>query len=369
MDLADNFKMLKFLKQFYNEKDLIEHLNIHSFTIKRWENLQKVPDQYTLDLKKLINKIGSEYKKIDTIKIKFSKIYNNQKMLDQFYTTDKLANECYKILLNKLSQLQINIDNYMFIEPSAGVGNIFKLLPKDRRIGIELIKDMDPEYKVIDFLDYFPEKENNYIVFGNPPFGLRGNMALRSINHASNFADIVAFILPPLFNSDGKGTPKKRIKGYKLFYSKELPLQLFEYPDGRKIKLNVCFQIWTKVNCHLIPERNIKKVDKYIKIFSLSNGITSDKQRNVKMINNCDFYLPSTTFKKVELLSNFEDIVYNRGYGILILKDKRRITRILKQTDWNKEAMKSVNSSKNIRKSIIENVLIKNGIFNEINIK
>lgn len=365
MNLTNNFEMLTFVQKYYSENWLIEYLNIHSFTIKRWKMLKSVPNQYSIDLQKLINKICSENKDIDMVNIKFSKIYNNQKILDQFYTTDKLAKQCYDLLLNQLNKMQIEIDNYHFIEPSAGGGNIFKLLPKKKRIGIELEKDINPEYKVIDFLDYIPEQRLNYIVLGNPPFGLRGNMALRFINHANKFADIVAFILPPLFNSDGKGTPKNRVKGYKLFYSKPLPLEIFEYPDGTKIKLNVCFQIWTKVNCHLIPEKESKKVDEYIKIYSLSNGVTSDKQRNLKMIDNCDFYLPSTTFKKVELLRNFKDIHYNRGYGILILKNKRIITRILKQTDWNDEALKSVNSSKNIRKSIIENVLIKNGIFNQ----
>ena len=41
-----------------------------------------------------------------------------------------------------------------------------------------------------------PEKINKYVVIGNPPFGLRGQLALKFINHSYDFADYVCFILP-----------------------------------------------------------------------------------------------------------------------------------------------------------------------------
>jgi predicted RNA methylase len=77
----------------------------------------------------------------------------------------------------------------------------FDIEPKDNRI----IKQ--------DFLDWEPnlDPSKKYIVIGNPPFGLRGQKALQFINKAFTFADFVCFILPPLFNSDGRGSPKKRI--------------------------------------------------------------------------------------------------------------------------------------------------------------
>ena len=45
-----------------------------------------------------------------------------------------------------------------------------------------------------------PDKKGKYIVIGNPPFGLRGNLALRFMNHSYDFADVIAFILPRIYN-------------------------------------------------------------------------------------------------------------------------------------------------------------------------
>ena len=42
------------------------------------------------------------------------------------------------------------------------------------------------------------------------------------INHSSKFADYVCFILPQLFESDGKGVPRKRVKGLNLIHSEKL---------------------------------------------------------------------------------------------------------------------------------------------------
>ena len=68
----------------------------------------------------------------------------------------------------------------------------------------------------MDFLDWDPTQENTgcrWVAIGNPPFGLRGQLALKFINHAAKYCDYVAFILPQLFESDGKGVPRKRVKG------------------------------------------------------------------------------------------------------------------------------------------------------------
>jgi len=36
------------------------------------------------------------------------------------------------------------------------------------------------------------------------------------------FADYVVFILPQIFESDGKGVPRKRVEGYNLTYSEKI---------------------------------------------------------------------------------------------------------------------------------------------------
>ena len=137
-------------------------------------------------------------------------------MQDQFFTTEKTANYCYSKMLSVLRELEINEKEYIFIEPSAGCCNFYKILPEDRRIGIDIEPkgELKEELIKINYLDFEPkDRAKKYIVIGNPPFGLRGNLALRFINHSLRFADVVAFILPPLFNSTGKGVPiKKEIK-------------------------------------------------------------------------------------------------------------------------------------------------------------
>ena len=38
------------------------------------------------------------------------------------------------------------------------------------------------------------------------------------LNHSNKFSDYVCFILPQLFESDGKGVPRKRVKGFNLLH-------------------------------------------------------------------------------------------------------------------------------------------------------
>lgn len=218
------------------------------------------------------------------------------------------------------------------IEPSAGDGSFFFNFPKNKfnkLIGL----DIEPKHVNIDKQDWleFVPKSNKNIVIGNPPFGLRGQLTLQFINHAAKFCDFICFILPPLFNSNGKGSPMLRIDN-SFYLAKEFAIEdnIFLYPNGKKTKVNSIFQIWAKpfskkINPILPP----KKKSEWIKVYSLSNGNSPSSKRNVKMIGKCDFYLPSTTFKKIKLENKFNKLPNNRGYGLVILKDKRKIKKII----------------------------------------
>ena len=46
-------------------------------------------------------------------------------------------------------------------------------------------------------------------------------MALRFLNH-SNYADFVGFILPQLFDSNGKGSTKSRVEGLNLIHCEKI---------------------------------------------------------------------------------------------------------------------------------------------------
>ena len=83
---------------------------------------------------------------------------------------------------------------------------------------------------------------------------------METIDLLNQVQDVVTFILPPLFNSTGKGVPMKRVKGYKLAYTKKLPRNSYEYPDGTLVDVTTIFQVWVKINKEKIKEKEIKSL-------------------------------------------------------------------------------------------------------------
>ncbi|NMA15693.1 MAG: restriction endonuclease subunit M [Erysipelotrichia bacterium] len=329
-------------------------LNLHIGTVRRWKKNNSVPNNYYNDLNALLS---NKYENKEEYRDK-----------DQFYTTKATAEYCYKKTLEILKKLEINEKEYIYIEPSAGCCNFYSLLPKKRRIGI----DIDPKGELKDeliesnYLLYNPEKGKKYIVLGNPPFGLRGNLALRFINHSYDFADVVAFILPPLFNSTGKGVPMKRVKGYKLAHTEKLPRNSYEYPDGTLVDVATIFQVWTKVNTEKIETKEIKTCVSYAKVYSLSDGGTPASTRNKKMLNKCDVYLPSTCFKGMQAYDNFESLPNRRGYGVVFKKEKHKLMKLFyKKINWEKVAFISTNGALNLRTDLIMNQITEGGYYDE----
>jgi hypothetical protein len=165
---------------------------------------------------------------------------------DQYFAYDSMVDICLNELYSKLSELNLREEDYTYIEPSAGDGAFLKKLPIDRRIGV----DIEPRYEGIiesDFLEWEPEN-GNYITVGGPPFGYRGDLAVKFINHASKFSDIVAFILPQYFE-DEKDIfyCGDKVRDLKLVHSKKIDSE-FRFPNGQNIivGLNMYFQIWIK---------------------------------------------------------------------------------------------------------------------------
>ena len=339
-----NNSLIKILNKILENNtylDISKSLNVAVGTVKRWSELKKVPKQYTFELMKLAN-----------IDIDYSKFSYKEK--DQFFTPNITSKYCYSKLMEIMNKYGDSEKDYTFIEPSAGNGAFLKILPKDRRIGL----DIDPRFNEIvnqDYLDWKPVKNNKYIVIGNPPFGLRGQLALKFINHSSNFADYVCFILPQLFESDGKGVPRKRVEGLNLLHSEKLDTH-FESPDGKNINVECIFQIWSKFHK---DDNNtlVKKTSTIMKIYSLSDGGSSSTTRNKKMFYNCHAYLPSTCFGKenMKYFSSFDTLPRKKGYGIVFLKNKEDNLEKFKQIDWSDVAFLSTNSAYNIRSSQIIN--------------
>ena len=341
LNLLNNAKKtFKKLKEVYTKKEIAIGLNVSIGTIQRWEKLNKIPSQYIFDIMRLLS-----------LPIDYNLYTEVQK--DQFFTPDLLASECYSIFC-KITN--INIKDYIFIEPSAGDGSFVKYIPKN-----SICLDVEPRHKQItqqDYLEWNPMENNKYVVIGNPPFGLRGHVALKFINHSYKFADYIGFILPQLFESDGKGSPRKRVIGYNLIYSK-LISGIFNTPSNKNINISGVFQIWSKYETN--EKLNIKDIknDK-IKVYSLSDGGTIATTRNKKMLHLCDVYLPSTCFNKqdMKLYYKFNDLPHERGYGIVFLKNKKSMLNECKKIPWSSISFKSTNSSYNLRTSLIIKALL-----------
>jgi len=314
----NNYEMLLMCLEKYKISDLSNILYVDKNTINRWILLKKVPKYYHFDL---CNLSGVD---VD---------YNNFTFIekDQFFTPPETVDYCLNVLKNKLKELNIDDSDFTYIEPSCGSGSFYNKI-SNKKIGVDIEPRFDGVIKG-NYLYWEPiNKDIKYITIGNPPFGLRGNLALRFINHSASFSDFVAFILPPLFHSDGKGACMNRVKGLNLIHSEKLNTD-FHYPDGSKININVIFQIWSKNIKSIIDIK--ESCSDYVKIYSLSDGGTPSTTRNKEMQDKCDVYLASSSFEesKMKTYSSFEELPNRRGYGIKILKDRENIFRIINSID------------------------------------
>lgn len=168
--------------------------------------------------------------------------------LDQFYTKPQVALECWKALQPVARKLTGEPASRLhFVEPSAGDGVFYNLLPEDRRIGI----DIDPKCAGILKRDFIkcryrpPVEQSRVIVVGNPPFGRRGKLAVEFINKAFTMADTVAFIVPVIFR---KYFVHKQIQpDARLVYSKPLDRNAFRTAQKPDYPVNTDFQVWTRL--------------------------------------------------------------------------------------------------------------------------
>jgi len=213
------------------------------------------------------------------------------KSKDQFYTKPKVAERCFKVFQRALKDLK----EYIFIEPSAGCGCFFQLLPPKKRIGI----DIDPqkitgiENKGIiksDFLEWYPKNtKKKYAVIGNPPFGKRSKLAIDFFNHSAEIADTIAFIVPRQFQK--YSVHLKLNDNFKLIKDQELDENSFFTPDGKHYKIRCDFQIWTNKdtkhkNLRILTSPPIKHPD--FEMFQYNNTPEALKAFN----ENWDFAVP-----------------------------------------------------------------------------
>ena len=144
------------------------------------------------------------------------------KDLNKFYTHPDIA----KIFVDKINSISPLNQYDLILEPAAGSGNILQFLP-ETTIGM----DIEPENINItkqDFFSYQPYDKlfgpyntyNKIACITNPPFG-KGYMnplAKKFFNHAAEFSDLIAFIVPAKWHTSWK--IQKQLNGkFGLYYN------------------------------------------------------------------------------------------------------------------------------------------------------
>jgi len=284
----------------------------------------------------------------------------NEVDLDHFCTRPDVAKSCWHKFRKYLKKEKLNLAEYTFIEPSAGLGAFYNLLPDGRRIGIDVVKG-NPEFIQQDFLSWRPSEEKKYIVVGNPPFGYRAWLALAFLNHAGAFADYIGFIVPMAFQSNGKSNVKDRVKGFHLVHQSKLPVNVFIDVNGKSVKVNALWQIWKKGN-------GIKKAEKtcnsYIELFTVD--LRKERKCGHKRMNQADFFLQRTFYTDPpKLVKTFSEVKYVCGYGIIIKKDRGRVLKVLSNADWKVFSNLASHNCRHISMEHIRKALINSGLMDK----
>lgn len=159
--------------------------------------------------------------------------------LDRFYTKPEVVKQCLSL---------INFKDYdCIIEPSAGTGNFLKEFPADIDV---FAFDISPEVENVKKQDWFAVDKDQFhwyksiLVCGNPPFGHRGDQAIRFFNEAAQFCNTIAFILPLSFK---KNSIQNRLNKY-FHLTDELILGDCEFllKNEENVKVSSVFQVWKR---------------------------------------------------------------------------------------------------------------------------
>jgi hypothetical protein len=167
--------------------------------------------------------------------------------IDAYMTRPETASRLYRVALKKLAEdgcfTNQEMDALWFVEPSAGTGNFFKEMPKDRRIGID-INPLAPDIIKADFLTYeLPfDPSIRWGIVGSFPFskGMRFKFIDRAARlGASFFASILphTILRPSMIN--------KIDPYFERIHHEVLPEDSF-FRDGQVKYLPTVFQVWVR---------------------------------------------------------------------------------------------------------------------------
>lgn len=274
--------------------------------------------------------------------------------LDQFFTKPDIAKKCLESFQRFLRNRGVETRDYTYLEPAAGAGAFYNLLPENK-IGLDICP-MQAGIQEEDFLSWQPNA-TKFLAVGNPPFGYRGWLALTFMNKVAQIADYVGFILPMSFQSDGKGSPKRRVKGMRLVHSEVLEPNSFMSPDGKTVKINALWQIWEKgENTAELQET----CNNWVDLFTVD--MRKERLCGQEKIEHADFFLQRTFYSEPpQLVKSFDQVKYVCGYGLIIKRDKSNVVKTLSQVDWRKYSNLAAHNCRHISMYHIQKVLTEKG--------
>lgn len=247
-------------------------------------------------------------------------------------------------------------ESYWFVDPAAGEGVFYDLLPAGRRTGVEIVPG-HAEFECADFLSWQPPADRRVAVVGNPPFGYRAWLALAFVNHAAAFADYIGLILPMAFQSDGKGSPKHRVNGAQLIHQSQLPRGAFTHEGGQPASVNALWQVWRRGINNRPPTATC---DQWVDLFTVD--MRKERLCGQDKLPDADWFLQRTFYgDPPELVSDFADVRYVCGYGIIIKQDRNAITECLDSIDWRSYSNLAAHNCRHISMYHIRQALADNG--------
>lgn len=204
------------------------------------------------------NLVTVEYSSKGGTRVKDSN--DKDKELDKFYTNPDVVDKVVNILNDLFNKYDMNLEEFQFIEPSAGSGAFIDGL--HRKFENPKVKafDIEPEGENIEqanFLEKTPEHSMKNIIIGNPPFGYKGDLAAAFINKGSEWAPIVVFVLPIQFRR--YNIQKQLYDNMMLIESTaNLPRNSFTL-SGKPYHVNCLIQVWVdKFSGYFTEEEDIR---------------------------------------------------------------------------------------------------------------
>jgi hypothetical protein len=244
--------------------------------------------------------------------------------LDKFYTIPSISKKC----LESIGSLYNWSIWDLVIEPSAGNGSFFTQIPTSKKIGI----DISPEHKDIikqDFLTYNPPiNTGNILVVGNPPFGRVSSLAIKFFNHASKWADVIAFIIPKTFRR--VSVHNKLNTTFHLVFDDEIPMEPCSFNPPMMAKC--CFQIWEKK----MTKRAIVKLTKIHNDWDFLKLGPRDTKRQPTYPTGADFAIRAYGGKcGIIVCTGLEELYPKSWYWIKSKINKNTLIKRFNELDYN----------------------------------